>query len=259
MIADSFIPGNSFLYRFDPRPKLVCLTAFVCFFFIESSIAVQAGLLLSLILLTGFNLGAKKAASPFRLIWPILVLTAILTPPFNMSGDVLLALNGRSLLTSDGLNAATAMVIRFSGITAAFFLFFSTTETSAFILALRSFGLPYKAALTITISLRYIPDMFRTYSNISDAHKLRSAGIKKGGKKGSFKKRLSHLFPVLISVLIQAVKSIPSLAMALDSKGFGRRNTRTISRKLPRCCEIRGDIAAALGFVAALASLVVLL
>jgi energy-coupling factor transport system permease protein len=257
MIADSFIPGSSFLYRFDPRSKLICLIAAVAPFFIEQKVSVQAGLLMALLLLIGINLGARKVAAPFRLIWPILILTAILTPPFNLSGDILLAAGGRTILTTGGLTAAAAMILRFSGITAAFFLFFSTTETTEFILALRSFGLPYKAALTVTISLRYIPDMFRVYRNISDAHKLRSARTDGGEKKRGFHKRLSHLFPVLISVLIHAVKSIPSLAMALDSKGFGRRNPRTASKKLPSAAEILGDIAVAAGFIAAEAAVIV--
>lgn len=259
MISDSYIPGNSFLYRLDPRPKFICLIAVTASFFIEQNLGVQAGLLAVLILLIGLNLGPVKAVLPFKLIWPILLLTAVLTPPFNMSGEVLLSIGEQAVLTVDGLTAAAEMILRFSGITAAFFLFFSTTETSAFILALRSFGLPYKAALTVTISLRYIPDMFRVYGNISDAHKLRSAGLETGGKKKGFKKRLSHLFPVLISVLIHAVKNIPSLAMALDSKGFGRQNPRTASKKLPGLTSVLGDIAAAGGFIAAEAAVIILL
>ncbi|MBI9108152.1 MAG: energy-coupling factor transporter transmembrane protein EcfT [Spirochaetales bacterium] len=259
MIADSFVPGKGILYRFDPRMKLLCLLFVVLAFFIESSLPVKAGLLAIFVLLTGTSLGAGKAAVPFKLIWPILVLTAILTPPFNLGGEVLLSLKGRPVLTSDGLEAAAAMLLRFSGITAAFFLFFSTTETSAFILALRSFGLPYKAALTVTISLRYIPDMFRVYGNISDAHKLRSAGIMQGGRRRGFQRRLAHLFPVLISVLIQAVKSIPALAMALDSKGFGRQNPRTSCRKLPHWSAIKPDIAGAAAVIALTAFVIVLL
>ena len=75
--------------------------------------------------------------------------------------------------------------------------------------------------------------MFRVYNNITDAHKLRTAGTESGRKKKGFRRRLSGLSPVLVSVLIQAVKGIPTLSMALDSKGFGRANKRTTCIKLP--------------------------
>ncbi|MDC7126006.1 MAG: energy-coupling factor transporter transmembrane component T, partial [Spirochaetales bacterium] len=146
-------------------------------------------------------------------------------------GNVLLKAGTWLCITNDGLSLAGLLILRFCSITSVFYLFFSTTETVNFILALRSFGLPYKAALTITISLRYIPDMFVTYNRITEAHKLRSAGINSTAKK-SFKNRFGKFFPVLISVLIHAVKNIPSLAMALDSKGFGRENSRTSCKSL---------------------------
>ena len=221
------------------------------FFFMQANLAVQAVFLAGLFIITAANIGFVRALTPLKLIWPILVLTAVLTPPFNMTGRVLLTAGEHVILTGDGLTSSVSMVLRFTGITTAFFIYFSTTRTGDFILALRSFGLPYRAALTVTISLRYIPDMFKVYRNISDAHKLRSAGVRSSGR--GFGKRLAHLYPVLISVLIHAVKSIPSLAMALDSKGFGRDNPRSSCQKLPPRREIAGHIAAAAVFTAGLA------
>ena len=256
MIADSFIPGRGFLYKFDPRPKLLCLVSAVLFFFLENSPAVQLCFLLCLYLMSAYAVGWGRALRPFVLIWPILLLTMILTPPFNNEGRLILSLGGFKVLTAGGLEAAVRMVVRFSGITTAFFIFFSTTETSDFILALRSFGLPYKAALTVTIALRYIPDMFKLYGNISDAHKLRTAGTV---KRRGFRHRLSRLFPVLISILIHAVKSIPTLAMALDSKGFGRQGARTSCQKLPPWPRILSELSAAMLFTAACALLILFL
>ena len=174
---------------------------------------------------------------------------------------MLLSIGQRRVLTDRGLILTTALIIRFTGITAAFYLFFSTTETGPFILALRAFGLPYRAALTVTISLRYIPDMFSTYGRISDAHKLRRAGFESGGaaRRRGFRHRLNNLFPVLISVLIHAVKSIPSLAMALDSKGLGRGNRRTSCRKLCSWRKIIPQLAVAFVIITAATAVSVLL
>lgn len=244
MITEIFIPGTGLLYNLDSRPKFIMLLSFVVLFLVESNIIVQAAMLSGLLLLIGVSLGFKRIFAPVKSILPIIILTALLTPPFNTGGNVLFSIGNRVLLSSQGLYLTAGLILRFTGITAAFYLFFSTTVTESFILALRAFGLPYRAALTVTISLRYIPDMFNTYRRISDAHKLRTAGIGNVSRKKGFRYRLNHLLPVLTSVLIQAVKSIPALAMALDSKGFGRTNPRTSCRKLPGWSSITGQLAA---------------
>jgi len=243
LITDTFIPGKGPLYSFDPRPKLILLLLSVFLFLFESTIALQAGLVVLILSAAAASLGISKAAVPIRSILPILILTALLTPPFNRSGEALLVIGGRTVITDEGLRQTVSLLLRFTGITASFFLFFSTTRISPMILAFRAFGLPYRAALTVTISLRYIPDMFTTYGRITDAHKLRTAGGAE--RKKGFRHRITGLFPVLTAVLIHAVKEIPTLAMALDSKGFGRSGRRTSCRKLPPWKDIVPQLAAA--------------
>ncbi|MDC7225609.1 MAG: energy-coupling factor transporter transmembrane component T [Spirochaetales bacterium] len=230
MITETFVRGRGPLYSFDPRPKFILLVYLVVLFLSVSSALIAGILVLAVLLLIWGSLGFKKSWIPVKSILPILILTAVLTPPFNTEGSVLLNLGEHTILTDGGVRLTLVLILRFTGITSVFYLFFSTTRTESFILALRSLGLPYRAALTVTISLRYIPDMFNTYHRITDAHKLRTAGT--GRENGGFRHRLGSLFPVLISILIHAVKTIPSLAMALDSKGLGRANPRTSCRKL---------------------------
>ena len=273
LITETFIPGRGVIYRLDPRPKFLLLVSLVMIFLVEPSLPVLAGITVLILLLIGASLGLPKVVVPLKSILPILILTALLTPPFNTGGAAVLRIGEKVLISGQGLLLTGRLLLRFTGITAVFFLFFSTTPTGSFVLALQDFGLPYKAALTVTISLRYIPDMFNTYHRISDAHKLRSADAStdrpsaetsaadakerdiRRKKRKSFRYRLRKLFPVLISVLINAVKSIPALAMALDSKGFGRDNPRSSCRKLPPWPEISMQLvlslAALAGFIAA--------
>ena len=236
MIADNYVDRDSLLHRFDPRLKLLLTLASVAFFFAGKNILIQGAFFVLIFLLAVITAGARNAVHPLKLILPVLLLTAVLTPAFHRTGAVMIILGDTALLTMDGLLLAVTLLLRFSGITTVFYIFFSSTRTMDFILALKSFGLPYKAALTTEISLRFIPYMFRIHSNITDAHKLRRAGTRSTEKvKGrpGFLHRLRNLFPVLTSVLIQAVKSIPALSMALDSKGFGMSPVRTSYRELP--------------------------
>jgi energy-coupling factor transporter transmembrane protein EcfT len=58
--------------------------------------------------------------------------------------------------------------------------------------------------------------------------------------------------PLFTSILIEAIKGIPSLAMALESRGFGRRTARTSYAALPAASRFVADLAIALAVSAVL-------
>jgi energy-coupling factor transport system permease protein len=116
----------------------------------------------------------------------------------------------------------------------AFFLYLRTTAINELILALRWFGLPFKAALVTTLAFRYVPYMANVYTSVVDAHRLRSDPGEKELRWWELRKRVIKLLPVLISVLIYAIKGIPMLSMALESRGMGRKNPRADYMQLKR-------------------------
>ena len=74
---------KSFLYKADPRLKLILMLIYTIAFFCPVS-ALRYGLLLAPILAAGFiTCGWKSFLSVFKLILPLLVLTAALTPFFS--------------------------------------------------------------------------------------------------------------------------------------------------------------------------------
>lgn len=233
MIGTAFRPGSSFLHRADPRIKLFILVFWTAAFIIPSSVPVLLHYYLGVILLIAAALSVREIFIPLKSIWPILILVLLLTPPFHAGGEVFLEIGGWYRLTREGLEEAVMLVLRFSGITSVFFLFFRGTSIDQFILALRWYGLPYNAALVVTISFRYIPTLIQLYRNIQDAHTLRRPHLEDGRRYNPVR-RFSHIFPVLVSVMIHSIKSIPSLSMALENRGFGRSRERTIYRPLPK-------------------------
>ncbi len=223
MITSTYIQGNSILHKADPRIKTTVLLCMVIFFFLPVSIAAIFVIFTSLILIGINSLGSLRILQPFKMILPILIFVIILTPPFFKGGNIILMFNNIVFLTSEGVVQTIRLIFRFTGITISFYIFFSTTSINYFILTLEWFKLPYKAALIITIALRYIPSMVIIYNNIQDAHRLRTTN---NGKK-HFWKKLNNVFPTLVSVLIHSIKSIPSLSMALELRGIGIETKRT--------------------------------
>jgi energy-coupling factor transport system permease protein len=231
MTTDLFKPGRSLLHSLDPRPKLLLLLLLSVIFFLPFGPAELGLYALLLCVCTLFSLGPRDLFVSLRSIFPILILVALLTPPFNLSGEVFLRLGGRPLLTSGGLLETLRLVSRFLGVTLLFFLFFRTTETENFILALLWYGLPSPAALTLTITVRYIPYIFSLYGQIKDAHRLRLPQAM--GRRQGMRVRFGSMIPILVSVVIQSIRSIPNLAMSLESRGVGRNAPRTSYLSLP--------------------------
>ena len=223
MITSTFIEGNSFSHRADPRLKAIILIYVVIMFFLPLSLTAILIFFTGLVVFGICNLGFLKAFQPAKMILPILIFVIILTPPFFRGGETILIVRNIIILSSEGLFQTLRLVLRFTGITISFYIFFSTTSISNFILALEWFKLPYKAALVITIALRYIPSMIIVYNNIQDAHRLRSSNI----IKKYFRNKLNNVFPTLVSVLIHSIKSIPTLSMALELRGIGSEEKRS--------------------------------
>ncbi len=195
---------KSFLYKADPRLKLIIMLIYTAAFFCPIS-ALRYGLLLVPVVAAGFiTCGFKPFLSVFKLILPLLILTALVTPFFS------------------GIHETVRIILRFIGITALFFLYFKTTDSDQFIQTLRFFGMPYRIALIISISISYIPLLLDTYHDADSAHKLRYTESCPSVSRWNFIARFRAILPVLASVLIQAVKNIPTLAMALEIRGVGK-------------------------------------
>ena len=195
---------KSFLYKADPRLKLIIMLIYTAAFFCPIS-ALRYGLLLVPVVTAGFiTCGWKPFISVFKLILPLLILTALVTPFFS------------------GIHETVRIILRFIGITALFFLYFKTTDSDQFIQTLRFFGMPYRIALIISISISYIPLLLDTYHDADAAHKLRYTESCPVENRWNFIARFRAILPVLASVLIQAVKNIPTLAMALEIRGVGK-------------------------------------
>ncbi|GEM_PF-309755 len=270
--------GPSAFHNFDPRTKIVLLLAFLALFFLPIPVA-QLGIYLAVVLLiTSIFLGIHNTLRPIRLILPVLILVVLLTPPFHRYGTVLVSIRGFTVLSLPGLLETLRLIVRFTGITVIFYLFLGTTDQDNLILAFRWFGLPFTLSLILGIALEYIPTILMLYNQVQDAHRLRRAGTEpdseqapvgapsrtaaagrrsRGESKGLFR-RLADAVPVLTSVIVLSVRRIPTLAMALECRGLGRKNRRGSHRSLKSGRSLLRDGTIALVVVAALAGSVVL-
>ena len=216
---------------FDPRPKILLLLFGVVLFFLPLTVETLA-ICLGLLGFPGFLRTGRSLGRALLSILPLLTLVALLTPLFVRRGEPLWQVGAVVILTSGGWEETGRLLCRFTGITLCFSLFYLTTGAENFIVALRWFGLPYRAALVLNLTLRFIPSLFTLYRRVEEAHSLRRAEELHGRRR--FGGRLKYLLPTLTSVLIQAVKRIVPLSMALELRGIDVAGSRTSYTQLAR-------------------------
>lgn len=122
-------------------------------------------------------------------------------------------------------------------------LFISCTDPSEFASSLNSIGISYKVGYSVSLALRYIPDIQRDYHNISTAQQARGVEL---GKKVSFFKRLKNSVSILLPLIMQSLSRIDVISNAMQLRGFGK-NPKKRTWYVKRAFRRNDFIALALG------------
>src|SRR5208337_1521005 len=118
---------------------------------------------------------------------------------------------------------AIAFTLRFFAIMSAFSLFFMTTSADDLGLALEQAHIPYVISFTFTTAVRLVPTMAVDAQTVVDAQRSRGLEL----DKGNFLKRVKNYIPILIPLIISAIRRSVELAEALESRAFGANENRT--------------------------------
>jgi len=121
------------------------------------------------------------------------------------------------------LSLAIALTLRFIILLSSFSIFFLTTSPDDFGLALQQAHLPYTLSFTFTTAVRLIPTMAIDVQTIVDAQKSRGLEL----EKGNLLRRIRNYIPILIPLIISAIRRSVELAEALESRAFGAKKTRS--------------------------------
>lgn len=103
-------------------------------------------------------------------------------------------------------------------------LFIACTNPSEFAASLNSIGVSYRIGYAVSLALRYIPDVQRDYTNISQAQQAR--GVDLSGKDKFFT-RLKNAVAILLPLILSSLNRIETVSNAMELRGFGKKNKRT--------------------------------
>ncbi|MEM2103470.1 MAG: energy-coupling factor transporter transmembrane component T [Candidatus Bathyarchaeia archaeon] len=121
------------------------------------------------------------------------------------------------------LEYASAMTIRFLLLVESFSIFFLTTSPDHLGLALEQTRVPYEFCFAFTTAVRFVPVLAEEAQTIMDAQKARGLEL----EKGNFLKRVKNYIPILIPLIVSAIRRSLELAEAMESRGWGAAEKRT--------------------------------
>jgi energy-coupling factor transport system permease protein len=127
------------------------------------------------------------------------------------------------MLTAVDVEFAVAMTLRFVVLVESFSVFFLTTSPDHLGLALEQTRVPYEFAFAFTTAVRFVPVLAEEAQTIMDAQKARGLELEKGG----FLKRIRNYVPVLIPLIVSAIRRSLELAEAMESRAWGATKKRT--------------------------------
>lgn len=118
---------------------------------------------------------------------------------------------------------AFAMTMRFVVLVESFSVFFLTTSPDHLGLALETSRVPYEFAFAFTTAVRFVPVLAEEAQTIMDAQKARGLELEKGG----LMKRIRNYIPILIPLIVSAIRRSLELAEAMESRAWGACKKRT--------------------------------
>ena len=203
------------IHVLDPRIKFV----YVCVIFV---IAILFSELLPLIVLFFMQIPFVLLAG-IRREWVRSLRGAAFLATIIFFTNFLVAFVGSGyVVTAKNLENALALTLRFIVLVESFSVFFLTTSPDHLGLALEQTRVPYEFTFAFTTAVRFVPVLAEEAQTIMDAQKARGLEL----ERGNFLKRIRNYIPILIPLIVSAIRRSLELAEAMESRAWGATRSR---------------------------------
>lgn len=224
---------NTLIHRLSGLTKLICfllLTFAVMFSFDIRVIAL-------IMLFSGWVMRISKVKfsqirSMVLYVLVFVLFNALITYLFSPEEGVriygtrheIVHLFGRYTLTQEQLLYQATQLLKYTSVIPLGIIFLLTTNPSEFASSLNGVHVNYKAAYSVALTLRYFPDIQRTYGDISQAQQAR--GLELSSKEKLFT-RFKNSLLIAVPLIFSTLDRIEMITNAMDLRGFGKNRRRT--------------------------------
>jgi len=230
-------PGSSLLHKLDVRTKALGFALVTLLVFLFNAPLYNLALtVLSLGIAVHVGLSFKKLAArlqPLAAVFVAIVLLAgIGYPPGHwatpVAQRVVWSFGGALFLTTGGLLLGLTLLFRIVVMVLMSSVLIHSTPLDDFLQLLQKLRLPYQLAFVVTTAIRFVPTMTAKTEAILDAQRARGSPVGSGG----FVRRIRTYVPVMVPMLVEAVRMSETLAVAMLNRGYGARPGTTPLKEL---------------------------
>jgi len=204
------------IHSLDPRIKFI----YVCVIFVA---AIMFSELLPLIALFLIQIPFVLLAGVRREWLRSMRGAAFLALVIFLTNFVFSFIAANYVLVPKNIESAVALTLRFVVLVESFSVFFLTTSPDHLGLALEQTHVPYEFVFAFTTAVRFVPVLAEEAQTIMDAQKARGLEL----EKGNFLKRIRNYIPILIPLIVSAIRRSLELAEAMESRAWGATKNRT--------------------------------
>lgn len=229
-----YIPGDSIIYKLDPRIKLLTNIIFIVLVFMTKSFVMEAILIAPILL--SFVLSGLKKKQLISMFKPVLFIGIFLfiinTFIFKHDPSASWEYSWWSLTLNYGVVRQTLMIMfRIYIMIMITSLLTATTKPMALTKAIEDLLLPLKIikvpvhiiAMIISIALRFIPTLLEEAQRIMKAQASRGVDFKNGNIKTKAKSMVTLIIPLFVSAFAKA----EDLGNAMETRGYDPYEKRT--------------------------------
>ena len=209
-----YVPAGTALHRLHPVTKLVGLVAFVVAAFVVDRPLALLPLSAAILILLAAARGLGNLWRLRLMFVVVFIATVVLWTIFY---------GGAMRPTEAGFWYGLSTAIRLDTFLAAGLLFLTVTRVEEVAYALGRLGVPYTAGFTLTLAFRLVPIFFDAALSVVQAQRCRGLEFARGGLLA----RLRRFVPVIVPVLLGALRRADRMAMALELRGFNSGRPRT--------------------------------
>lgn len=229
----SYIKKDSPIHKLTGATKLICFLLWTIAAMITYDTRVLVGLfILGIIAFKISKIEFKDVSFILYFILFFLALNAILIFVFSPYEGVdiygsrtdLFHLIGPYTVTKEQLFYELNVILKYFATIPMALLFILTTDPSEFAASLNKIGISYKVAYTVSIALRYIPDVQRDYKDISFAQQARGIDL---SSKEKLSKRIKNSAAIIMPLIFSSLERIDKISLAMDLRAFGNNKKRT--------------------------------
>ena len=229
----SYIKKDSPIHKLTGATKLICFLLWIIAAMITYDTRVLIGLFIAGIIVFKISkIKFKDVSFILYFILFFLLLNALLIFVFSPYQGVeiygsrtdLFHLIGPYTVTKEQLFYELNVILKYFATIPMALLFILTTDPSEFAASLNKIGVSYKVAYTVSIALRYIPDVQRDYKDISFAQQARGIDL---SSKEKLSKRIKNSAAILMPLIFSSLERIDKISLAMELRAFGNNKKRT--------------------------------